>query len=90
MTRERIQRMEKRLNDALEPTELLIKDQSHLHVGHDGAQEGKGHYDLRIVSDRFSGKSLMTRHREVYAALGDLMDTDIHALKIRAKTPDEA
>jgi len=86
---DRIQRIEQRLNDVLQPTKLVIKDQSHLHAGHAGAQSGKGHYDVQIVSDRFSGLSLMERHRKIYAALGDLMDTDIHALKIRAKAPDD-
>ena len=90
MTKDRIKRIEKRLTEKLQPTELVIKDQSHLHAGHAGAQEGKGHYDVRIVSDQFSGEPLMKRHRHVYAALGDLMETDIHALKIRAKAPDEA
>ena len=89
MTDDRIKRIEKRLTETLQPTELVIKDQSHLHAGHAGAQDGKGHFDVRIVSDQFSGQSLMKRHRDVYAALGDLMETDIHALKIRAKAPDE-
>lgn len=90
MTAERVRRIEKRLTDALQPSELRIKDQSHLHAGHAGAQEGKGHYDVQIVSAAFAGRSLMQRHRQVYDALGELMDTDIHALKIRAKAPDEA
>ena len=88
--KDRIKRIENRLTESLQPTELVIKDQSHLHVGHAGAQDGKGHYEVRIVSDRFSGQALMKRHRDVYAALGDLMETDIHALKILAKAPDEA
>lgn len=74
---------------ALAPVDLLIKDQSHLHAGHAGARDGKGHYDVRIVSRAFAGKTLIQRHRLVYDALGDLMETDIHALKIQAKTPDE-
>lgn len=90
MTDERAQRIEQRLTDALQPSELLIKDQSQLHAGHAGAREGKGHYEVRIVSTAFSGCSLMQRHRQVYDALGDLMDTDIHALTIQAKAPDEA
>lgn len=90
MTDNRKQRIEQRLTDALQPSELLIKDQSHLHAGHAGAREGKGHYDVRIVSAAFLGRSLMQRHRQVYDALGDLMETDIHALKIQAKAPDEA
>lgn len=90
MSEERAKRIERRLSDALQPKTLIVKDQSHLHVGHAGAQEGKGHYDVHIVADRFSGQSPMQRHREVFKALGELMDTEIHALKIRAKAPEEA
>jgi len=89
MTAERVRRIEQRLTDALQPSELLIRDQSHLHAGHAGAQEGKGHFDIQIVSAAFLGQSLMQRHRQIYDALGDMMETDIHALKIRAKAPDE-
>ena len=86
---DRQQRIADCLKAAFEPEDLLLKDQSHLHAGHAGAREGKGHFDVRIVSNAFAGKSLIQRHRLVYDALGDLMDTEIHALKIQAKTPDE-
>lgn len=86
----RPEQIEQRLVDALRPVQLQIKDQSHLHAGHAGAKEGKGHYDIRIVSAKFDGMSLIQRHRQVYEALGSLMETDIHALKIQAKTPEEA
>jgi BolA protein len=42
-----------------------------------------------VVSDKFQGQSLIKRHRLVYQAMGDLMQTDIHALVIEAFTPDE-
>ena len=86
---DRQQRIADCLRATLAPQDLLVKDQSHLHAGHAGAREGKGHFDVRIVSNAFAGKSLIQRHRLVYDALGDLMDTEIHALKIQAKTPDE-
>lgn len=86
---DRQQRIADCLAATLAPEDLLIKDQSHLHAGHAGAQEGKGHFDVRIVSKAFAGKSLIQRHRLVYDALGDLMETEIHALKIQAKSPDE-
>ena len=85
----RQQRITACLSAALAPQELLVKDQSHLHTGHAGAKEGKGHFDVRIVSNAFAGQSRIQRHRLVYDALGDLMETEIHALKIQAKTPDE-
>ncbi len=86
---DRQQRIAECLDAAFTPQDLLIKDQSHLHAGHAGAKEGKGHFDVRIVSNAFVGKSQIQRHRLVYDALGDLMETEIHALKIQAKAPDE-
>lgn len=78
-----------RLSQVLEPTELAISDDSHLHAGHAGAREGKGHYSVQITSDRFEGLNPIKRHRLVYEALGKLMETDIHALKIDARAPGE-
>jgi BolA protein len=74
----------------LAPTELDIADESHLHAGHAGAQAGHGHYRVRVVSERFAGLPTLARHREVYAALGMLMQTDIHALSLETLTPAEA
>ena len=71
------------------PTELLIKDQSHLHAGHEGAQDGRGHFDVTVVSTAFEGQSRIQRHRKVYDALDRLLTTDIHALRIKAYTPSE-
>jgi len=77
------------IRDALEaafsPSELEIRDDSHRHAGHAGAKDGRGHFDVRIVSKAFAGMTPLARHRAVYAALGDLMTTDIHALSIRAE-----
>lgn len=84
----RIQRMRERLT-ALSPTELVIEDDGHRHVGHAGAADGHGHFRLRIVSADFVDKLPLARHRAIYAALGDMMQTDIHALRIDAKAPHE-
>lgn len=78
------------LEKVFSPRELLIKDQSHLHAGHAGAKDGRGHFDVRIVSEVFSGQSRLERHRAVYQALGDLLESDIHALRINALTPDDS
>ena len=77
------------LEAALSPLRLRIEDQSHLHAGHAGARDGRGHFRVEIVSDAFAGMSPIARHRAVYAALGALMTTDIHALSIVARTPVE-
>ena len=89
MTTDRVSEIERRLTAALEPSELRVKDQSHLHAGHAGAREGKGHFDVRIVSDQFEAQSRIARHRMVYGALGEFMASDIHALRIDALAPSE-
>ncbi len=83
----RLVEMEKRLRAALQPLELQLLDESHLHAGHAGALTGKGHFAVRIVSEQFRDKLPLARHRLVYAALGELMETDIHALRIDAQAP---
>ena len=73
---------------ALAPQSLAIEDDSHRHAGHAGAKEG-GHYKITIVAAAFIGQNTVKRHRAVYAAAGDLMRGRIHALSIRAFSPDE-
>ncbi len=83
--------LEERMRECLamlQPDQLSIADDSHLHAGHAGARGGR-HFRLAIVSAQFIGKSTLARHRMVYSALHDLMQHDIHALKISAYAPDE-
>ncbi|SFN06344.1 transcriptional regulator, BolA protein family [Dokdonella immobilis] len=77
------------LQQQLAALELQVRDDSHLHAGHAGARDGRGHYHVRIVSPVFEGMAPLARHRAVYAALGTLMQTDIHALSIDARAPEE-
>ena len=88
MSEDRIQKIEEALRAAFSPTELRVKDQSHLHAGHAGARDGMGHFDVMIVAEAFAGRNPLERHRMIYQALGSLMQTDIHALRIRATTPE--
>jgi len=83
-----IDTMRERL-DTLAPQSIEIIDDSALHAGHAGSRSGGGHFRLTIVSPRFAGCATMQRHRLVYDALGALLKTEIHALSITAKTPDE-
>ncbi|MDD5404199.1 MAG: BolA family transcriptional regulator [Sulfuricella sp.] len=83
-----IELMQQRLA-SLEPEALEIGDDSALHAGHEGARSGGGHYNLTIVSPQFDGKLTVARHRMIYNSLGDLMQTRIHALSIRAFAPGE-
>ena len=84
----RVEMMRQRLA-ALAPVSLEIVDETHKHAGHAGARDGGGNYLLHIVSVQFAGKSTMMRHRMIYSALGEMMKRDIHALNIRANTPNE-
>ena len=86
----RVERIRALLDAALCPQSLEVVDDSARHAGHAGARDGRGHFNVDIVSDAFAGVAPLARHRKVYAALGDMMETDIHALSIRARTPEEA
>ena len=75
--------------DKLSPSCVEIEDEGHLHVGHAGAKSG-GHFKLSIVSESFRYKTTIERHRIIYKCLGDLMNTEVHAISIKAKYKDEA
>jgi len=81
--------IERRLSEAFNPVELRVKDQSHLHAGHAGAQDGRGHFDVYIVAPVFEGLTPLKRHQLIYGALGTLLQTDVHAVRIRALAPHE-
>ena len=76
------------LRQAFAPSHLVVEDESALHAGHAGAASG-GHFRVLIVSDAFRGQGAVARQRAVYAALGDAMRSDIHALALRTLTPEE-
>ena len=80
-------RLRRRLESHFTPLLLVIEDESHLHAGHAGAAQGHGHFRVTIVAEAFRGISSVARHRLVYAAVDDLLKTDIHALAIDASPP---
>jgi BolA protein len=84
----RAQRLRERLQNRFAPVQLNVEDESHLHEGHAGAAGGQSHFRVRIVSETFRGISSVARHRLVYAAVEDLLKSDIHALAIEALPPD--
>jgi len=84
---DRPEEIRKRLVAALNPVEIEVTDESHLHRGHAGARDGRGHFRVRIIAEQFAGLPQLARHRIIYAALADLMQTDIHALAITASAP---
>jgi BolA protein len=86
----RAQRIVSELQCALHTEQVELIDDSHLHAGHAGARDGRGHFRVRVISADFAGLRTLQRHQLVYRSLGELMQTDIHALSITALTPDEA
>ena len=89
MNARRVDRIQALLEAALQPESLDVEDDSHKHAGHEGAKGGLGHFNVSIVSPHFNGMKMLARHRAVYAALDDMMRTDIHALAIDAIASDE-
>ena len=89
MSVERVEKIRQLLEGAFAPESLDVDDDSHMHAGHEGAKGGLGHFSVSIVSAKFNGMRVIARHRAVYDALGDMMQTDIHALAIDAVASDE-
>lgn len=87
---QRVEAIRAAIETALAPQSLVVVDDSARHAGHAGARDGRGHFNVEVVSDAFAGLNPLARHRAVYAAVGELMTTDIHALSITARTPQEA
>jgi BolA protein len=82
-------RIEQRIRERLEPEHFELRDDSAKHAGHAGAASGGGHFEVLIVSAAFDGLALLDRHRLVYAALGEMMGGEIHALGLKTLTPAE-
>ena len=86
---DRIERLRARLMAHIGNGQIEITDDSHKHVGHAGARDGRGHFSVRVVAECFRGLRPLARHRLIYDATGDLFETDIHALSIQALAPEE-
>jgi len=78
-----------RLSAAFAPVALDVEDESAKHRGHAGAAGGAGHFRVRLVSERFRGRSRLERHRLVYDALAAELGPEIHALALELRSPDE-
>jgi BolA family transcriptional regulator, general stress-responsive regulator len=79
------------LREKLQPTMLEVIDESAAHAGHAGANAGGfgTHFRVRIASPQFAGKPRVARHRLVYDALAEELRRGVHALAIKAYTPEE-
>ncbi len=86
---DRFDRIQATLKAGLQPESMELIDDSHKHADHAGAKSGGGHFDLTIVSAAFNGLNAVQRHQLIYKTLGEMMQTDIHALGIQAFSPDE-
>lgn len=86
----RLERIQACITQHLRAANVELTDESHLHAGHVGAREGKGHFRVRVVSPDFVGLRPLQRHQLVYRSLGEMMQNEIHALNIEALTPEEA
>lgn len=84
---QRVAEIRRRLEAAFRPVALDVIDDSHKHAGHQGARDGRGHFRVQISAEAFRGKPPLAQHRAIYAALGELMTTDIHALAIQSGAP---
>jgi len=84
------ERIRTKLNEALGPSAIVIEDQSQRHAGHAGARPGgETHFHVEIVSAAFVGKSRVERQRLVYTVLAEELASQIHALSLVARTPEE-
>ena len=80
----------KKLRQAFAPVSLEVVNDSHRHRGHAGAPgTGESHFTIKVVSQRFAGKSRLERHRMVNAVLAEELKGKIHALAISALAPEE-
>jgi BolA protein len=86
---DRAAELEQRLFTALDAEHVEVQDDSALHRGHAGARGGAGHFSVIVVSRKLEGLDRVARHRAVYEAAGDMIPTQIHALSVRAYTPEE-
>ena len=81
-------KIKNKLISDINPTEISVINQSHLHKGHDGYSPNS-HFRVKVISHQFKDKSRLDRHKMVYNSLSDLIESEIHALKIKAHTPAE-
>ena len=81
-------KIEQKLTDNLELLHFEVKDFTGRHLNHE-QHDGGFHLEAVIVSENFINKSLIERHKMIYAALGDLLKHEIHAFSMKTLTPDE-
>lgn len=78
----KIEKIRHLLTEKFSPTHIEVIDESISHQDHQGFSDDGSHFAIKISAEVFTGKSLVESHRMVYQALGNMMQTDIHALRI--------
>lgn len=87
---ERAERIRKKLLERLPALSVEVEDESHLHVGHEGAKDGKGHFRVTVVSEKFRGCSRVQAQRLVFDVLAEEMQSEIHALSVQTRLPENS
>ena len=87
---DRVERIRKKLLDRLDAVSVDVEDESHLHIGHEGAKDGKGHFRVTVVSEKFRGCSRVQAQRQVFDVLADEMKSEIHALSVQTRVPGDS
>tara|TARA_B100000959_G_scaffold106336_1_gene112157 strand:- start:1301 stop:1570 length:270 start_codon:yes stop_codon:yes gene_type:complete len=82
------QKIKVMLEREFSPDKLIIKNQSQLHKGHGGYHDNS-HFSIIITSSSFEDKSRIERHKMIYKVLEQLLESEIHALKIKALNNSE-
>lgn len=84
-------RIQEKLSSELSPSHLTIVDESRKHAGHVGARPGgETHFQVTIVSDRFSSMKRLERYRLVHQILASELEERVHALSLTLQSPEEA
>jgi BolA protein len=81
--------LEKILFEHFSPLKVEVLDQTSQHLGHKGAPEGSGHFEVTLVSSLFEGKTKIEQHRLVYSVLQSYFGESLHALALRTYSPTE-
>lgn len=78
--------IEEKMKAYFRPLHLEVLNESHMHNVPEGAES---HFKVVLVTDRFAGKTLLSRHRVVNQLLADELSGQIHALALHTMTPEE-
>lgn len=85
----RAEQITARLTEAFDPEYLDVVDESEMHRGHSGFQEGgESHFRVKLVAASLAGKTRIANHRAVHSAIGKQLMGEIHALALDLSTPE--